>query len=70
MTVDEEFRERLQLLRSAGVPISETDARCILQSVHASLATLDAAVKGSLFDTEPHTFDVVLCTLARSKTHG
>jgi len=70
VAINDEFRERLQLLRSAGVAVSEADAGRVLQSVPASLAALDEAVKGSLFDTEPQTFDVVLRTLARPKTDG
>jgi hypothetical protein len=47
-----------------GVPISEADEKRVSDSVAASLKSLDDAVKGSLFDTEPQTFDVVMKRLA------
>lgn len=59
---------RIQLLRSAQIPLDEADLKRVEQSLAVSLASLDAAVKGSLFDTEPQTFDVVLRRLARSRT--
>lgn len=55
---------RLELLRSVGVPISEADEKRVADSVAASLASLVDAVQGSLFDTEPQTFDVVMKKLA------
>ncbi|MDX2156667.1 MAG: hypothetical protein SFW09_09170 [Hyphomicrobiaceae bacterium] len=64
-----EYRDRLQIVHSAGVPVSQADAQRVLQSVQVSLLALDAAVKSSLFDTEPQTFDVVLRKLAKSKSH-
>lgn len=65
-----ELRNRLEILRSAGIAVSEADEQRVSHSVQVSLASLDAAVKGSLFDTEPQTFDVVLRKLARRKSHG
>lgn len=70
MTIDAEYHERLQLIRSAGLTSSEADAKRVLQSVQASLAALDGAVNFSLFDTEPQTFDVVLRKLARPTSDG
>ena len=70
MTSKPGMADRLQLLKAAGVAVSEADERRVQQSVEVSLAALDAAVKGSLFDTEPQTFDVALRRLARAKTHG
>lgn len=63
-----ECRDRLQILRAASVEVSASDEQRVLQSVQMSLAALDAAVKGSLFDTEPQTFDVILRKLARNKS--
>jgi hypothetical protein len=65
-----EPRDHLQILRSAGISVTEADEQRVSQSVQVSLAALDAAVKSSLFDTEPQTFDVVLRKLARRKSHG
>ena len=57
-------RERVDLLRGAGVSVSEADALRVSVSVRTSLAALQAAVSGSLFDTEPQTFDVTLRKLS------
>lgn len=57
-------QERLAILRATGVPISAADEKRVSDSVVASLKSLDAAVQGSLFDTEPQTFDVVMRKLA------
>ena len=56
---------RVALPREAGVPMAAADEARVGESVAASLAALDAAVAGSLFDTEPQTFDVTLRKLAR-----
>ena len=56
---------RIELLRASGVPVSPADEKRVADSVRASVAALDAAVQGSLFDTEPQTFDVTLARLAR-----
>lgn len=58
------LQERLALLRSTGVPVSAADEKRVGDSISASLESLDKAVQGSLFDTEPQTFDVVLRRLA------
>lgn len=58
-------QERLAILRATGVPISAADEKRVSDSVVASLKSLDAAVQGSLFDTEPQTFDVVMRKLAK-----
>lgn len=63
-------QQRIALLRVAGVAVSEADTQRVTQSVQVSLAALEKAVKGSLFDTEPQTFDVVLRKLARARRHG
>ena len=56
--------ERLAMLRAVGVPVSQADEDRIAASVRGSLEALDAAVKGSLMDTEPQHFDRVLRELA------
>jgi hypothetical protein len=61
---------RLALLRASGVPISAADEQRVAESVKVSLQALDGAVRGSLFDTEPQTFDVVMRKLAREPHHG
>lgn len=58
-------QERLAILRATGVPISAADEKRVSDSVVASLKSLDAAVQGSLFDTEPQTFDVAMRKLAK-----
>lgn len=58
------LQERLALLRLTGVPLSAADEKRVGDSIAASLVSLDKAVKGSLFDTEPQTFDVVMRRLA------
>ena len=62
---DPNLKERLALLRATGVPISHADEKRVGDSVAASLKSLDRAVTGSLFDTEPQTFDVTLRKLAK-----
>jgi len=64
-----EVERRLELLQSAGIAVDAADKKRVAQSVSVSLAALDAAVKGSLFDTEPQTYDIVMRKLARSKAH-
>ena len=59
------LKERLALLRATGVPVSAADEKRVSDSIEASLKSLDAAVQGSLFDTEPQTFDVVMRALAK-----
>ena len=56
--------ERIELVRKSGVPMSGADDRRVADSIAASLDALDKAVNGSLFDTEPQTFDVVARRLA------
>jgi hypothetical protein len=68
MSDESDVTGRIQLLRSARIPLDEADLKRVEQSLAVSLASLDAAVKGSLFDTEPQSFDVVLRRLARSRT--
>jgi hypothetical protein len=59
------LRERIEILRATGVPVSSADEKRVGDSIAASLVSLDSAVKGSLFDTEPQTFDVVMRKLAK-----
>jgi hypothetical protein len=61
---------RLELLRASGIPVSDADEKRVLPSVEASVAALDRAVKSSLFDTEPQTFDPVLRKLDKADRHG
>jgi hypothetical protein len=56
---------RVALVRAAGVQVSEADAKRVAESVGGSLKALDKAVTGSLFDTEPQTFDDTLRKLAK-----
>ncbi len=58
------LKERLAILRATGVPISAADEKRVGDSITASLKSLEAAVQGSLFDTEPQTFDMVMRKLA------
>lgn len=58
------LQERWALLRMTGVPVSAADEKRVGDSISASLTALDRAVQGSLFDTEPQTFDVTLRRLA------
>jgi hypothetical protein len=67
MSEKNELSDRIRLLRSAGIAFDDAVVKRVEQSLAVSLAALDSAVKGSLFDTEPQTFDVVLRRLARSK---
>ena len=60
-----ELKDRFVLVREAGVPMSVADDKRVADSVAASLKSLEAAVKGSLFDTEPQSFDVVMLKLAK-----
>jgi hypothetical protein len=62
-------QKRVDLLRAAGISVSEADAERVSLSVRASLAALQAAVSGSLFDTEPQTFDVTLRKLSKGGDH-
>jgi hypothetical protein len=62
--------ERITLLRASGVPVNAADENRVSESVAASLKSLESAVKGSLFDTEPQTFDVVMRKLAQKPSHG
>lgn len=64
MQSDANDQMRIALLRSSGVKVSDADVERVTQSVRTSLAALQAAVPGSLFDTEPQTFDVTLRKLA------
>lgn len=56
--------ERLALLRRSGVPVTAADEKRVGDSVAASLKSLAAAVSGSLFDTEPQSFDTTMRKLA------
>ena len=58
---------RIVLLRASGVPVNEADAKRVEDSVGASLEALDRAVTGSLFDTEPQTFDATPGKLAKRR---
>ena len=58
--------ERVELVRKSGVPMSNADDKRVADSIAASLVALDKAVNGSLFDTEPQTFDVVARRLAQA----
>jgi hypothetical protein len=59
--------ERLARIRAAGVPLSQADEARVGASVAASLAALDKAVAGSLFDTEPLQFERTLIELSGRK---
>lgn len=52
------MKERSDLVRQAGVAVSVADEKRINQTVEASLKSLEGAVRSSLFDTEPQSFDV------------
>lgn len=52
--------ERIAMMRAAGVPVSTDDMKRVDDSIASSLKSLDAAVTGSLFDTEPQAFDRIL----------
>jgi hypothetical protein len=54
------IEERIGMLRAAGVIVSAADEKRIRDSITGSLTALNAAVKGSLFGTEPQHFDRVL----------
>jgi len=56
--------ERLALLRRSGVPVTAADEKRVGDSVAASLKALASAVDGSLFDTEPQSFDTTMRKLA------
>ncbi|HEX4892605.1 MAG TPA: hypothetical protein VFV47_04905 [Hyphomicrobiaceae bacterium] len=56
--------ERLAIVRATGVPLSKADEERISASVAGSLKALDAAVPGSLFDTEPLHFERVMRELS------
>jgi hypothetical protein len=56
--------ERLALLRRSGVAITAADEKRVGDSVAASLKALASAVDGSLFDTEPQSFDTTMRKLA------
>jgi hypothetical protein len=59
--------ERLAQMRAAGVPLSRADEERIGASIAGSLKALDAAVPGSLFDTEPLHFERVMRQLAQGE---
>ena len=63
------LQDRLHLLRTSGIPVSDAEEKRVMESVQPSLAALDAAVPGSLFDTEPRLFDAVLRKLAKAHRH-
>ena len=56
----DEINVRLALARSSGVPISGADETRIAASVKLALDSLGKATAGSLFDTEPASFDRLL----------
>ncbi len=60
--------ERLALLRRSGVPVTAADEKRVGDSVAASLKALASAVEGSLFDTEPQSFDTTMRKLAAGGT--
>lgn len=60
------IKDRTVLVEEAGVPVSAADKKRIAETVSVSLASLDAAVKGSLFDTEPQAFDVAMRRLTKA----
>ena len=62
---DPALAARIALLRASGVPLSDFDIKRVEDVTAAALQALDEAVKGTLFDTEPQTVDVVLRKLAR-----
>jgi hypothetical protein len=58
--------KRVELIREAGVTVSASDEKKVTATVAAALGSLNQAVSGSLFDTEPQTFDIELRRLRRS----
>ncbi|MBS0241057.1 MAG: hypothetical protein JSS20_02690 [Proteobacteria bacterium] len=63
------LEERLALVRATGVPVSSADEERISDAIAASLKALASAAPGSLFDTEPQTFDIVMKALADEGRH-
>ena len=61
-TID--VKDRVALAHASGVPMSAEDDKRVGESVATALRALEAAVNGSLFDTEPQTFEVVMRKLA------
>jgi hypothetical protein len=62
-----DMKDRVELVRQAGVAVSAADEKRIGATVAASLKSLNDAVKGSLFDTEPQSFDVEMRRLKEAR---
>lgn len=62
--------ERIEILRKTGVPVSPADEARVADSIMGSLRALADAAKGSLFDTEPQSFDRILRLLAKAPPHA
>jgi len=61
------MKQRSELVRQAGISVSAADEERINETVAASLKALDKAVRGSLFDTEPQSFDVEMRRLGEHR---
>lgn len=57
--------ERLALVKAAGVPVNGADEKRISDSIAGALKSLDAAVPGSIFDTEPANLERLFAAEAR-----
>ena len=66
-TSDDVLAIRVALLRASGVPVSDADVKRVEESLATSLKALEDAVQGSLFDTEPQAFEVVMRKLAKPR---
>lgn len=67
---DPGFDERIEVLRKTGIPVAAADETRVAESIASSLRSLQHAVEGSLFDTEPQNFERVLKELAKAPRHA
>lgn len=56
---------RLALVKAAGVPVNAADEKRITDSIAAAIKSLDAAVPGTIFDSEPANLDRLFAAEAR-----
>lgn len=56
---------RLALVKAAGVPVNAADEKRITDSIAGAIKSLDAAVPGSIFDSEPANLDRLFAAEAR-----